>query len=65
VKRLGFRGRLFLILLAFALIPSILISLAWNSMGSYVLPFVSADGGVEQHHGDRRAGDRRRAKHAA
>lgn len=42
MKRLGFRGRLFLILLAFALIPSILISLAWNSMGSYVLPFVSA-----------------------
>src|SRR5262252_825483 len=42
VKRVGFRGRLFLILLAFALVPSILISLAWTSLGSYVLPSVSA-----------------------
>jgi signal transduction histidine kinase len=42
VKRLGFRGRLFLILLAFAVIPTILISLAWTTTGSYVLPFVGA-----------------------
>ncbi|HTE46198.1 MAG TPA: HAMP domain-containing sensor histidine kinase, partial [Gemmatimonadaceae bacterium] len=40
VKRVGFRGRLFLILLAFALIPSILISLAWSVTGSFVLPLV-------------------------
>jgi signal transduction histidine kinase len=42
LKRVGFRGRLFLILLAFALIPSILISLAWTTTGSMVLPFVGA-----------------------
>jgi hypothetical protein len=42
VKRVGFRGRLFLILLAFALIPSILISLAWSVTGSFVLPLVPA-----------------------
>ena len=40
MKRVGFRGRLFLILLAFALIPSILISLAWSTTGSFVLPLV-------------------------
>jgi signal transduction histidine kinase len=38
VKRVGFRGRLFLILLAFALIPSIVISVAWSTTGSIVLP---------------------------
>jgi signal transduction histidine kinase len=38
VKRVGFRGRLFLILLAFALVPSILVSLAWSATGSFVLP---------------------------
>jgi signal transduction histidine kinase len=38
VKRVGFRGRLFAILLAFALIPSIVISLAWSTTGSIVLP---------------------------
>jgi len=42
VKRVGFRGRLFLILLAFALIPSILISLAWSGTGSYLLPLAGA-----------------------
>jgi signal transduction histidine kinase len=42
VKRVGFRGRLFLILLGFALIPSILTSLAWSVSGSVVLPLVGA-----------------------
>src|SRR5262245_58852830 len=42
VKRVGFRGRLFLILLGFALIPSILTSLAWSVPGSVVLPLVGA-----------------------
>jgi signal transduction histidine kinase len=41
VKRVGFRGRLFAILLAFALVPSILIAVAWNATGSLVLPLVS------------------------
>jgi signal transduction histidine kinase len=40
VKRVGFRGRLFFILLGFALIPSILTSLAWSVSGSVVLPLV-------------------------
>jgi signal transduction histidine kinase len=42
VKRVGFRGRLFLILLAFAVIPSILISLAWSAAGSFVLNVAGA-----------------------
>jgi signal transduction histidine kinase len=42
VKRLGFRGRLFLILLAFAIVPTIVISLAWSTTGSIVLPFLGA-----------------------
>jgi signal transduction histidine kinase len=42
VKRVGFRGRLFLILMAFALIPSIAISLLWSTTGSFVLPLVGA-----------------------
>lgn len=41
VKRVGFRGRLFLILLGFALVPSILITVAWNATGSFVLPLVT------------------------
>ena len=42
MKRVGFRGRLFLILLAFAVIPSILISLAWSVTESFVLPLAGA-----------------------
>jgi two-component system nitrogen regulation sensor histidine kinase NtrY len=42
VKRMGFRGRLFLILLAFAIVPTILISLVWSTTGSIVLPFFGA-----------------------
>jgi len=42
VKRVGFRGRLFVILLAFALIPSVLISLAWSATGSFMLSFAGA-----------------------
>lgn len=41
MKRVGFRGRLFVILLAFALVPSILITVAWNATGSFVLPLVT------------------------
>jgi two-component system, NtrC family, nitrogen regulation sensor histidine kinase NtrY len=37
VKRVGFRSRLFLILLAFALIPSILLSITWSATGSWAL----------------------------
>ena len=44
MKRLGFRGRLFVILLAFAIVPTILISLAWSTTGSIFLPFLGATG---------------------
>lgn len=40
MKRLGFRGRLFLILLSFALIPSIVLSLAWGATTWWALPLV-------------------------
>ena len=42
MKRIGFRGRLFLILLAFAVVPTILISLAWSTTGTIVLPLFGA-----------------------
>jgi signal transduction histidine kinase len=42
VKQLGFRGRLFLILLLFALIPSLVLSLAWGVTSSLVLPIGGA-----------------------
>ena len=53
VKRVGFRGRLFLILLAFALIPSILISHCLERHG-----LVRAS----VRRGDRRVGQRRRRR---
>lgn len=40
MKRLGFRGRLFLILLSFALIPSVVLSLAWGATTWWALPLV-------------------------
>ena len=52
VKRVGFRGRLFLILLGFALIPSILISLAWSATGSFVLPLLGATAAWDSVGGD-------------
>src|SRR4051812_9418551 len=39
---MGFRGRLFLILLAFAIVPTVLISVAWSTTGSLVLPYFGA-----------------------
>lgn len=42
MKRIGFRGRLFLVLLAFAVVPAILISVAWSTTGSIVLPIFGA-----------------------
>ncbi|MGH7656153.1 MAG: histidine kinase dimerization/phospho-acceptor domain-containing protein, partial [Gemmatimonadaceae bacterium] len=42
MKRLGFRGRLFVILLSFALLPSILLSLAWGGTSWWALPLVGA-----------------------
>lgn len=42
MRQVGFRGRLFIILLAFALVPSIVISAAWAALGSWALPRVAA-----------------------
>ena len=42
VNRLDFRGRLFLILLLFAVIPSVILSLAWGVTSSLVLPIGGA-----------------------
>jgi signal transduction histidine kinase len=40
VKRLGFRARLFLILLSFAVVPSVALTLVWGGTISKVLPLV-------------------------
>ena len=42
MKGLGFRGRLFAFLLSFALVPSILLLLAWGAMTRWALPMVGA-----------------------
>jgi signal transduction histidine kinase len=42
LKGLGFRGRLFAFLLSFALVPSILLLLAWGAMTRWALPMVGA-----------------------
>lgn len=42
MNRIDFRSRLFLILLAFALVPSVVLSLAWAATSSLVLPFGGA-----------------------
>ena len=42
MNRLDFRGRLFLILLLFAVIPSVVLSLAWGVTSSLVLPIGGA-----------------------
>ncbi|HET9425706.1 MAG TPA: HAMP domain-containing sensor histidine kinase [Gemmatimonadaceae bacterium] len=41
-RGLGFRGRLFAFLLAFALVPSILLGLSWGAMTRWVVPMVGA-----------------------
>ena len=40
MKRLGFRARLFLILLSFAVVPSVALTLVWGGTISKVLPLV-------------------------
>jgi signal transduction histidine kinase len=41
VKRLGFRSRLFLILALFAIVPSVVLTVAWGGMVSRLLPLMS------------------------
>jgi signal transduction histidine kinase len=45
---LGFRGRLFLILLLFALLPSAALTLAWSSAVQWAIPLFGASGAVER-----------------
>jgi signal transduction histidine kinase len=47
LKGLGFRGRLFLFLLAFALVPSVLLLVSWNATTRWALPYVGATGAWE------------------
>lgn len=42
MKQVGFRGRLFAILLLFAIVPSALISLAWGSVTYRLLPLIGS-----------------------
>lgn len=46
MNRIGFRGRLFFILLFFALVPSIVLSLAWAGTSYWALPLVGGGGGT-------------------
>ena len=48
MKRVGFRGRLFLILLSFTLIPVLLLTVAWGATIRWAIPLVGATGAVEQ-----------------
>lgn len=48
MKRVGFRGRLFLILLSFTLIPVVLLTVAWGATIRWAIPLVGATGAVEQ-----------------
>src|SRR5687768_898589 len=43
VKRIGFRGRLFLILFGFALVPSMVLTLAWSGASWWIVPLVSSN----------------------
>ena len=42
MRRIGFRGRLFLILLVFALVPSTVLTLAWAATTWWALPLVGS-----------------------
>ena len=43
MKRIGFRGRLFLILFGFALVPSMVLTLAWSGASWWIVPLVSSN----------------------
>jgi two-component system nitrogen regulation sensor histidine kinase NtrY len=45
VRRIGFRGRLFLILFVFALVPALAMSLVWIGANEFVLPMMSQSAG--------------------
>lgn len=43
MRAIGFRGRLFLILFAFALVPSMVLTLAWSGATWWIVPLVSSN----------------------
>lgn len=45
VRRIGFRGRLFLFLFSFALVPALAMSLVWIAANEFVLPMMSQNAG--------------------
>jgi two-component system nitrogen regulation sensor histidine kinase NtrY len=47
MKRVGFRGRLFFFLLSFALVPSVLLTLAWGATIQWALPLIGATAALE------------------
>src|ERR671914_695771 len=47
MKRVGFRGRLFFFLLSFALVPSVVLALAWGATIQWALPLVGATAALE------------------
>jgi signal transduction histidine kinase len=47
MKRVGFRGRLFFFLLSFALVPAVLLTLAWGATIRWALPLVGATAALE------------------
>jgi signal transduction histidine kinase len=47
MKRVGFRGRLFFFLLAFALVPAVILTLAWGATIQWALPLVGATAALE------------------
>jgi signal transduction histidine kinase len=47
MKRVGFRGRLFFFLLSFALVPAVILTLAWGATIRWALPLVGATAALE------------------
>jgi signal transduction histidine kinase len=47
MKRVGFRARLFFFLLAFALVPAVVLTLAWGATIQWALPLVGATAALE------------------
>ena len=43
MRRIGFRGRLFLILFGFALVPSVVLTLAWSGATWWIVPMVGSN----------------------
>jgi len=67
VKRLGFRARLFVILALFAVVPAVVLTLAWGAAMTRVLPLMAGKAAWDtvSATGDRALGVARRGAHTA